>query len=239
MASAKIEMAFEGNPPFSPPPTFHTGQIVRGIIIVTPAANTHCRHLWVSLQWRTEGRGDCDTGVAEKLDCFQGSLIAGVLVQIPFQFTLPQSPWSYSGKYVSIVWEVTVDVDVPWKVNPHGALPFVLTSASRASSTPSPHSTRSQPTSSVNAQASFTIPSGEAAGVDMILQNVTGSENPVMQAIHQELPRLSLQEIQDLINAVPAALMENVEREIAEPIAARLTAAGAVIQILSHSRETL
>jgi hypothetical protein len=38
----------------------------------------------------------------------------GVAVTRPFRCKLPDSPWSYAGKIVSIVWEVTVQLDIPW-----------------------------------------------------------------------------------------------------------------------------
>ena len=31
-----------------------------------------------------------------------------------FSFTAPQAPWSYAGHHISIIWEVTVTVDIPW-----------------------------------------------------------------------------------------------------------------------------
>ncbi|MCW3059200.1 MAG: hypothetical protein JWQ02_1021 [Capsulimonas sp.] len=240
MAFAKIEMTFDEGQSFSPPPMFRAGQVVRGLVTVTPNADVECRHLWVTLQWRTEGRGERETGVAQKEDIFQGRLTHGTPVQIPFQFTLPQSPWSYSGKYVSIVWEVAVDVDVPWKVNPRGALPFILTGASGTpASAPAPNEARAIPTTPmpVNTPPPFAAPQKAQGGVDIVLQGVTGSENQVMQAMRQELPRLSLQEIQDMINAAPSVLLENAAPEDAQSIAARLTAAGAAIQILPHPPE--
>ena len=57
---------------------------------------------------------------------FQGTLRAGFPSMHDFHFDLPREPWSYAGHYVNIVWEIFVDVDVPWARNPRHSQPLVM-----------------------------------------------------------------------------------------------------------------
>ncbi len=102
------------------------GGSLSGAVEVVPGEDVRCGHLWVRLEWHTEGRGDRDQGKVMEQDVYQGDLRAGTPVTFPFAFSLPDAPWSYAGHYVNIVWGIAVDVDVPWSRNPRYTQPFVM-----------------------------------------------------------------------------------------------------------------
>ena len=98
--------------------TFAPGQQLRGTVMVVPDSDVNCEHLYVHLGWHTEGRGTRFTQKVETRDLYQGTLNAGRPYTREFDFVLPASPWSYDGHYISIVWEVTAQLDVRWAKDP-------------------------------------------------------------------------------------------------------------------------
>ncbi|MFQ5399138.1 MAG: hypothetical protein ACE5E7_06015 [Anaerolineae bacterium] len=106
---------------------YRPGDILRGTVVVDPDEDVRCNHLFVMLVWHTEGRGTRYQEEAEQLDLFQGTLKVGFPRSFDFTFHLPPEPWSYAGYYISIVWEVQVKIDVPWKRDPKHSLPFIMT----------------------------------------------------------------------------------------------------------------
>jgi hypothetical protein len=58
------------------------------------------RYLELSLFWYTAGKGTRDTGVVETRR-FDDLSLSG---SRPFSFTLPDSPYSFSGKLISLIW---------------------------------------------------------------------------------------------------------------------------------------
>jgi hypothetical protein len=106
---------------------YEPGQTVRGMVQLTPdSGDLNCKHIFVRLQWHTEGRGDRDQQCIDQLDVFQGRLGARIPTTYDFAFTLPRQPWSYAGHYINIVWEIEVEVDVAWAINPRRSQPFVM-----------------------------------------------------------------------------------------------------------------
>jgi hypothetical protein len=92
---------------------YEPGQTISGQVTIEVDREVECRRLTVRLIWRTEGRGDEDKGVVGEIDIFQGRLSPGFPVSSDFSFRLPTEPWSYAGTYVSIVWAIEINVDVP------------------------------------------------------------------------------------------------------------------------------
>lgn len=113
-------------------PRFDPSSTIRGSVQIVPHSNVNCRHIYVALVWRTEGRGDRDTGVVSQLDIYQGRLDAGVPTYHDFSFTLPRGPWSYAGHYINIIWQILVTIDVPRAKDIHGGLRFILSPAGRS-----------------------------------------------------------------------------------------------------------
>lgn len=110
---------------------FTPGETLKGMVQILPDKNLNCRHLYVRLQWHTEGRGDRDSAVVAEQDLYQGTLSSGMPTYHDFSFTTPRGPWSYSGHYVNIIWEIIVTVDVPMGGDPKATLPFILSPQGR------------------------------------------------------------------------------------------------------------
>jgi hypothetical protein len=126
MARAQIEITFREGGAAGVVPQFEPNQILQGSVQVTPDSDLNCKHIYARLKWHTEGRGDRDDGTAGELDLYQGMLRADTPTYHTFHFTLPDSPWSYAGRYVSIIWELDVSLDVPWQIDPKGSTPFIM-----------------------------------------------------------------------------------------------------------------
>ena len=131
MAEVAVQVSFMPSEMQGSVPVFRPGEIIQGSIQVTPQADLNCRHFFARLRWHTEGRGDRDDGTAAEQDLYSGQLRGGVPFYQRFQFTAPDSPWSYSGHYVNIVWAVEASVDLPLAIDPRGEARFILAPDSR------------------------------------------------------------------------------------------------------------
>jgi hypothetical protein len=105
---------------------FDPGSTLEGTVILTPQTDLNCSGVKIRLEWHTEGRGDRDRKTAGEIVAFRGVLPGGQLVVLPFRFTLPSQPWSYSGFYINILWELVADVDLPLAINPKSRYPILL-----------------------------------------------------------------------------------------------------------------
>lgn len=61
---------------------------------------------WVEIRlfWYTEGKGDQDITVVDRIRLEPATRSGGQR----FEFTLPESPYSFSGKLISLIWAVEV-----------------------------------------------------------------------------------------------------------------------------------
>lgn len=107
-------------------PSFAPGDTVSGYATITTTETITYKRLIVRVKWRTEGRGDTDESVWTTIDESEGTLTPGIIKNIPFSAVLPSEPWSFSGRYIAIVWGIEVEADVAWKVNPRHFAPFIL-----------------------------------------------------------------------------------------------------------------
>ncbi len=105
---------------------FDPGSTVAGTVTVTPQANLNCNGIKVRAEWHTEGRGDRDQRRVDEMTVFQGVLPGGQPAVLAFRLTLPDQPWSYSGHYINILWELVADVDLPLAINPKSRLPIIV-----------------------------------------------------------------------------------------------------------------
>jgi hypothetical protein len=78
--------------------TFAPRETIHGTIQWNLDANP--RHLELSLFWYTAGKGTRDVGVAQTLRFDE----AGVYGSKDFSFPLPEGPYSFSGKLISLLW---------------------------------------------------------------------------------------------------------------------------------------
>ena len=75
---------------------FRPTQTIRGT--VSWRLETDPRKLELRLFWFTKGKGDQDVEVIDKLS------FNAAIGREDFSFTLPEEPYSFSGKFISLVW---------------------------------------------------------------------------------------------------------------------------------------
>jgi len=87
---------------------YQPGDELAGQFLVVPSEGQPLKAVEVSVLWYTEGKGDEDIGVHhfERIDVRDGS--NDLTRPIPFRTRLPNSPLSYAGQIVRIVWCVRV-----------------------------------------------------------------------------------------------------------------------------------
>ncbi len=61
----------------------------------------------LQLIWYTEGKGDEDVGLADKIK-FENLYASD---EKPFEFQLPIGPYSFSGRLISLTWALELQVD--------------------------------------------------------------------------------------------------------------------------------
>jgi hypothetical protein len=105
---------------------FDPGSTITGNVQIMPEQSFKCREASMWVEWHTEGRGDRDSGKGTPIILGQGELQAGIPIQQPFSLTLPPQPWSYSGHYVNIIWELKVQIDIPWGKDINYTLNFLM-----------------------------------------------------------------------------------------------------------------
>ena len=113
MARADCQITMRGGEPVNGWQRFEPGGPVEGEVQIVPDSDIRANHVWIRLQWHTEGRGDRDQGRVAEIDVFQGVLTARTPYTYGFNFTLPREPWSYAGHYINIIWEIVAEIDVP------------------------------------------------------------------------------------------------------------------------------
>lgn len=126
MAKADIQIGLRNAANESGVLRFRPAEFVQGTIIVIPDSEVKCNHLYARLEWHTEGRGTQFRQKIQEIDVFQGTLQANMPRSFEFDFQLPEEPWSYEGHYISIVWAIGVQLDVPWGRDVKAEEPFVL-----------------------------------------------------------------------------------------------------------------
>lgn len=125
MADIQIEVT-DGTPEAGGWQRFEPSSHVSGRVTITPERELRAQHVWVRLQWHTEGRGDRDEGRVAETDLYQGPLAAGVPRTFSYHFGLPNAPWSFAGHYVGIVWEIAVQVALPMAIDLQASQPFIV-----------------------------------------------------------------------------------------------------------------
>ena len=128
MTGAKLAIVFDDEG--GEEPRYEPGSALSGRAVFTPKAETTVNGVSLSVRWKTRGKGDDSSGEiwSKTEEIPEGSRVveAGRTVSWPFRCQLPESPWSYTGKVFSIVWEVGVRLDVSWAVDPHAVREFTL-----------------------------------------------------------------------------------------------------------------
>jgi hypothetical protein len=126
MAKADIEIIFRDASDSFGFPRYKPESHVGGTATIFPDSDVNCKHLYIRLIWHTEGRGTRFRQIVQETDVYQGDLQSGMPRSFDFQFALPESPWSYEGHYISVVWGVEVQIDVSWTKDPMMVGNFLL-----------------------------------------------------------------------------------------------------------------
>lgn len=114
MAKADFDIQFLSGEPSGTTTLYHPGDLLKVRTIIFTDSDVKCKNVHARLLWQTEGRGTRYEEKIGEISLFQGVLKAGFPNSYEFSFDLPRDPWSYEGHYVSIVWLVQIDIDVPW-----------------------------------------------------------------------------------------------------------------------------
>ena len=105
---------------------FNPAGNIKGRIDIMPQKNINARSVELYVEWHTEGRGDKDNGVTPPILLHNGQLNSGMPIYFPFDMLLPLEPWSYSGHYINIIWNVVVKINIPRSKDLIGTMPFIL-----------------------------------------------------------------------------------------------------------------
>lgn len=91
------------------------GGCVTGRVRIDASVATKTRRITAFVEWKTEGRGNRNTGSASSITIHQGELYDGMSIRHEFELRIPEDgPISYEGHLIRILWAVTVRIDVPW-----------------------------------------------------------------------------------------------------------------------------
>lgn len=128
MAAPKLSIELDPGPWDEPKFSSHqaAGGRLTGRVRVASDDMVHCRGLSVRVGWHTEGRGDTDYERCLDRVVFEGEIMPGEQ-EFPFECTLPEGPMSYVGHYITIIWDVTAQLDLAWKRDPTASRTFFLT----------------------------------------------------------------------------------------------------------------
>lgn len=107
-------------------PLLRPRQTLHGDLTIIPDEDVRCKAVVLTVGWHTEGRGTRHAETVDTQTLLEGNLRAGIPAQVAFVVQLPEAPWSYQGKYVSVVWALEVKLDVPWGRDVRQTQPFVL-----------------------------------------------------------------------------------------------------------------
>jgi hypothetical protein len=118
-AKADITINLEYEESRADGPIYRPGDEIVGTVVIDVPEELKCDHLYVRLVWHTAGRGTRFQRVVTEKDVHQGALRTFVPATYQFRFRAPSDPWSYEGHYVSVVWKVAVQIDVPWAKDVH------------------------------------------------------------------------------------------------------------------------
>jgi hypothetical protein len=104
---------------------FDPGSTIQARLTVAPDKSVNCKvEVW--LEWHTEGRGDRDTQKAQPIQIYNGQISNLNPLYQDFALTLPSEPWSYSGHYINIIWEMHAKLGIPMSSDVNFAKRFIL-----------------------------------------------------------------------------------------------------------------
>jgi hypothetical protein len=108
-------------------PSLRLGATISGSVtwIPEPGRAANAREAIITIGWRTEGRGDKDSGTIKTIkSSFSEGAMPGA-TPVTFECAIPvDAPPTYNGKLIRIIWEIAVRVDIPWAIDEKHAESF-------------------------------------------------------------------------------------------------------------------
>lgn len=112
---------------FETPEPFAVGQEVHGAVTWDPEGVTRGRGFRLSVDWRTEGRGDRNRATVLTVEKPFTHGQPTTLTRFPFVFRLPtEGPVTYHGRLLRVLWSVTARIDIGWALDPSVTRDFVV-----------------------------------------------------------------------------------------------------------------
>lgn len=126
MSKVDIDIQISGGESTYAAPLFRPGETVSGTVTLFPNEKISFRSIVIQLKWHTEGRGTRFEDIVEEVNVFEGELEQSMPASHEFRFVMPDQPWSYEGHYVSVVWGVSVKIDIPRAKDIHATANIIL-----------------------------------------------------------------------------------------------------------------
>lgn len=103
---------------FATPGPFHAGEIVRGEVTADVYESVSFNKLTLHREWRTHGRGNKTTGGATSTVLAPAGEWSPGAYRFPFEFQVPNGPFTYRGNLLNVDWYLRAELDVPWAFDP-------------------------------------------------------------------------------------------------------------------------
>lgn len=112
--------------------TYRGGDQVSGTVTTVANQDVTCNVLSLVHCWRTHGKGNREEGSSDYFPLYEGSWRAGETATYRFQFTAPDGPPTYRGKYLNIDHYVRVRAEVSWSSDPKAEEDFLLLTGAKS-----------------------------------------------------------------------------------------------------------
>lgn len=107
--------------------TYSGGETVTGRVFIRVNEAVKSKGITLTHQWRTHGRGNVTSGPQEKIELEAArSYSPGEEYEFPFSLATATHPVTYHGTMINVDHYVSIQVDVPWSLNPKAEEEYVL-----------------------------------------------------------------------------------------------------------------
>ncbi len=104
---------------------YRPGETIKATVTVRTQKDLKCKQLYVRLQLQAHGRGNTTHQKIQEISVFSGTLPPGIHTY-QAEFVLPYGPYSYSGHYTNLTWEIQAYIDIPWAIDKKESTHFFL-----------------------------------------------------------------------------------------------------------------
>lgn len=105
---------------------FHPGDTVSGVVEIQPDDVMTYNKIEIKVGWHTEGKGDRDGRLLHEIELPKGELNPQYPLVEPFDIVMPDSPWTFYGHYINIIWAIEVTIHINWLRKLNETLPFTV-----------------------------------------------------------------------------------------------------------------